>query len=402
MRTEQKEPAQVCRVRTGNDLFSVCANIIEVMNSTVKKRNERAAVLLRAGWYGIIVDGLLAGLKIAVGVVSNSVAVLSEGVNNLSDCAASVISVILSKFIGRNADSKHPYGYGRTEYIASLLISLLILFGGGNLVVESVQRILKPEVPAFDWIGIAVLIVSAVSKLFLGNYQIRTGRMLKLPALEGAGREAKLDVVQSLATLLCIFLLHAFHLNLDAYFGLGIACILVKTGIDILRTAFDSLLGESADPSLVREIRQAIEDNPGVLDVFHITLQVYGPLNQEGIAEVALSGDLSVQEASEVTRQAAREIERKFGIRMRFIIYPQMRMDEEGKAMYECVQKYAQTIPGTRSIHGFSYDRERNILQFCVLVDYSVTNARKYRKTLSDAIRLSYPDAAIMIDLERE
>ena len=370
------------------------------MNRT-EEQKKRAAGLWKAGWAGICVNGLLALVKLSVGLFSNSLAVMSEALNNLNDCLSSLISVLLSKYVDRSADESHPYGYGRAEYIAAFTISLLILLAGGNLVIESVKRIFKPEQPAFSLTGIAVLIASAFAKSGMSMYQIRMGRKLKSDALKGAGMEARVDVLQSAGTILCALILRATGLNLDAYAGGIIALLMLVTGFQILKGAFDSLLGEKTDPVLSEQIRTEILSRQEILDVFHIRLHTYGPLNQEGEAVVTMPGNLTVCEASALIDRMRIEIQKKFGIRFRFEIRSESIPDETGWAIFALAEEAAMKLPGTRSVHGFTFDPERNEAHFSVLTDYSVKNDRSYRKTISEAIRKEFPTVAVLIDLER-
>ena len=358
---------------------------------------QREALLKRAGIIGIAVNAMLAGIKVTIGLVSNSVSIISDGLNNFSDCITSLITLVSAGLAGRLPDRKHPNGYGRVEYIAAFSVSLIIIVTGLNLLRESVARIITPQETSFSLRGILILLMSVAVKIILSRYQIRTGQRCDSDALTGAGREAVMDVVQSSATVICAVILRLTGVNLDAWAGALISVLMIKTGIEIFREAFDALIGTHENTELAQTIEREILAVDGIQDVFHLVLHNYGPLNRIGSACISLDSTLSVEEAAAIAEKARRAVQEAHHIELRFDIHSVNTGDPEALAAKTYCEELAMKIPGTTAVHGFEYAREYREIRMTADVDQRVRNFDHYLDELCGGIRKRYPDVYIKV-----
>ena len=358
---------------------------------------KREMLLRRAGITGIEVNALMAIAKMTIGLLSNSVSIISDSVNNFSDCVTSLITVVSARLANRMPDRRHPNGYGRVEYIAAFSVSLIIIITGLNLLRESGARIMTPQETSFSLRGILILSLSIIAKIILSRYQIRIGERCGSDALTGAGKEAVMDVVQSASTVICAVILRVTGLNLDAWAGLLISILMIKTGIEIFREAFDSLLGTHENNDLARAIEQSVLSVDGVRDVFHLVLHNYGPLNRIGSACISLDSALSVEEAAAIAERARRIVQETHQIELRFDIHSANTGDPEISAAKIYCEDLAMKIPGTTAVHGFEYSRTYREIRITADVDQRIRNFDHYRDVLCGGIRKRYPDVYIKV-----
>ena len=332
-----------------------------------------------------------------VGLISNSVSIISDSVNNFSDCITSLITVVSARLANRMPDRRHPNGYGRVEYIAAFSVSLIIITTGLNLLRESGVRIITPQEPSFSLRSILILSLSIIAKILLSRYQIRIGIRCNSDALTGTGKEAVMDVVQSAATVICAVIVRRTGLNLDAYTGLLISGLMIKTGIEIFREAFDALLGTNENSELARAIEQTVLAVDGVRDVFHLVLHNYGPLNRIGSACISLDSARSVEEAAAIAERARRAVQEAHRIELRFDIHSVNAADREIADAKTYCEDLAMKISGTTGVHGFEYVRAYGEIRITVDVDQRVRNFSHYRDELCGGIRKRYPDVYIKV-----
>ena len=191
---------------------------------------SREKTIIRASILGIVTNFLLAAFKAAVGIASNSIAIVLDAVNNVSDAGSSLVTIIGTKLAGKEADKKHPFGYGRIEYLSAMIIAVIVLYAGITSFTESVKRIIRPEAASYDTISLVIIAVAVPVKILLGLYTKRTGTRVKSDSLVNSGEDATLDSVISASTLLAAVLFLLFHVSLESWLGAAISCIIIKSG----------------------------------------------------------------------------------------------------------------------------------------------------------------------------
>ena len=219
---------------------------------------SRDKIIIRTSIIGILANVFLAAFKAVVGITSHSVAIVMDSVNNLSDAASSIITIVGTKLAGKEPDKDHPFGYGRVEYLSAMVISLLVMYAGITAFVESVKKIIHPETPEYTPATLIIVAVAVVVKIVLGRYVKSVGEKVNSDALINSGADATLDSVISLSTLVAAGIYLIFHISLEAWLGAVIALVIIKSGFDMLRETLSKILGERADAKISHDIKATI------------------------------------------------------------------------------------------------------------------------------------------------
>ena len=238
---------------------------------------QREQVIVKTSIIGIITNVLLAGLKVLVGLLAHSIAIVLDGVNNLSDALSSVITIIGAKLAGKKPDKKHPLGHGRIEYVSSMLVAAIVLYAGVTALIESVKKIFQPQEVSYSLLTLLVLAVAIIVKLILGKYVKAKGEQVQSGALIASGADASFDAVLSGSVLASALIFLKWHVSLEAYVGVLISVVIIKAGVEMLKDTLDDILGHRADAQIVQAIRQIITQEPQVHGVYDILINNYGP-----------------------------------------------------------------------------------------------------------------------------
>ena len=213
-------------------------------------QSERQRIIVRTSLFGIGANLLLAAMKAVVGLLSHSIAVVLDAVNNLSDALSSVITIVGAKLSAKRPNKKHPLGYGRIEYISAMLVSALVLYAGITALVESVKKIIAPEKAEYSLLSLLLIAAAVAAKLLLGRYVKAQGKKADSDALIASGSDASFDAILSGSVLLCAILYKATGLSLEAYVGVLIAVFIIRSGVEMMLGTLDDLLGARTDPAL--------------------------------------------------------------------------------------------------------------------------------------------------------
>ena len=260
-----------------------------------------------AGGVGIACNLLLSAGKLAAGLLAGSIAVMADAVNNLSDAASSVITLVGFRLSGKPADKEHPFGHARFEYIAGLAVASSGLVGGVELGRSSLEKIMNPEPVAFSWLTFAILAASILVKMWMAVFNRTLGRRIHSPALEATYADSRNDVVATAAVLAAALVAHFTGLNLDGWMGLAVAAFILYSGIGLIKDTSDPLLGQAPDPELVAYVDQKILGYQGVLGTHDLIVHDYGPGRRFASAHVEMSADRDVMEAHDVIDNIERD-----------------------------------------------------------------------------------------------
>ena len=248
--------------------------------------SSRGRVIVRTSVIGILANVLLAAFKAFVGLVSGSIAIVLDAVNNISDAASSLITIIGTKLAGKSPDKKHPFGYGRIEYLSAMVISVLVLYAGITSFIESVKAIINPVKPDYTAVSLVIVAVGVAVKILLGRYVKSVGRRVNSDSLINSGEDATLDSIISAATLVAAAIYLLFNVSLEAYLGAVIAAIIIKSGVEMLRDTLSKILGERTDATLAREIKKTITSYPEVSGAYDLIMHNYGPDSYNGSVHI--------------------------------------------------------------------------------------------------------------------
>ena len=237
----------------------------------------RSACGKLAGVVGIVCNVLLFLIKLLAGLLSGSVSVMADAINNLSDASSSLVTLLGFKLAERPADDDHPYGHARIEYLSGLIVAAMILYIGIELVKSSVTKITHPEATAFSWLTIAILLVSIGVKLWLSGFCRTLGKTIQSAALEATAADSRNDVISTLAVLLAGICSMIWGWKIDGYVGLAVAVFILYSGIGIVKDTIDPLLGAAPDPELTRMISDTILSYEKIYGIHDLIVHDYGP-----------------------------------------------------------------------------------------------------------------------------
>lgn len=239
--------------------------------------NERNMAVFRAGYVGIATNIALAGVKAFIGLAANSISVVLDAVNNLSDAVSSVVTIIGTKFASAEADRDHPLGHGCIEYLAALTVAGLVLWAGITSLIESAKKIAEPVTPEYSLAALIVIAVTILVKIALSRYVKRTGLRVKSTSLVAAGTDAGYDAIISASVLASAIFFNITGISLEAWLGLLIALFIIRSGIELITETLNDILGKRTDAALSKDIKTAIKEEPQVMGAYDLYIFNYGP-----------------------------------------------------------------------------------------------------------------------------
>ena len=264
-----------------------------------KKRKDfmdRNKIIIKTSVQGIIVNIVLVAFKAAIGLIVNSIAIVLDAVNNLSDAISSIITIIGTKLAGKAPDKKHPYGHGRIEYFASFIIAVIVMIAGVTSGKESIEKIINPTKADYTTVSLIIVAVAVVVKFFFGRYVKRVGEKINSQSLIASGTDAFMDSILSLSTLVAAVISIIWGISLEGYLGFIISVIIVKSSFEIMKETLNSIIGTRADADLTRKLREKINEVPEVQGVYDMTLHNYGPSEIIGSVHIQVDDDMTAKE----------------------------------------------------------------------------------------------------------
>ena len=361
---------------------------------------NRSKEIIRTSVIGIVANVLLASFKAVVGLLANSVAVVLDAVNNLSDALSSVITIIGTKLSMRPADSKHPFGYGRVEYFSAIIIAVIVLTTGITSLVESVKKIINPTEPDYTTVTLIVIIVAILTKLALGWFVRKKGKQLDSDALVASGSDALFDAVITLATLISAGVMLLWNVSLDGYLGALISLVIIKAGVEMLASPITQLLGAQAPQDLIRQIKSDITEMDQVQGVFDIILHGYGPNLSIGSLHIGVPDTLTAHQIHGLTRSISELMFAKYGIIMTVGVYSVATGENKNAELQRSVIQTLTRQEHVVQVHGFYFDNDRNYLSVDVVPDRSVTDDEAFVRLLSDTLKTLVPDTRISVVID--
>ena len=349
-------------------------------NSTKSNQAEvsRDSVIIRTSIIGIITNVFLAAFKAAVGLLSNSIAVTLDAVNNLSDALSSIITIVGTKLAGRLPDKKHPLGYGRIEYLSAMIVSAIVLYAGITSAVESVKKIIHPEKADYSMVSLLIIAVAVVVKLVLGRYVKAQGKKVNSGSLIASGSDAAFDAVLSLSVLASAIIFTISGISLEAYVGAVISVIIIKSGIEMMMETLDEILGQRADRETTQQIKKLLSEEPEVRGAFDLILHNYG-------------------EVDRLTRKAEAKVLRETGVILTGVgVYSYNTGDDEAAKIQNNVRKIVMSHDWAVQFHGFYVDVEKKEMTFDVVMSFEIT-PKEALEILYREVREAYPDYRIVI-----
>ena len=358
---------------------------------------ERERTIVRTSITGIVTNLLLVGFKAFVGLLSHSIAVILDAVNNLSDALSSVVTIIGAKLGAKQPDRKHPLGYGRIEYLSSMIVAALVLYAGITSLVESVKKIISPEPADYGTVSIVIIAVAIVVKLALGRYVKKRGEKVNSGALIASGSDALFDAVLSASVLASAIVFLIWGVSLEAYVGVVISAFIIKAGIEMMIETLNDIIGKREDGETTAELKRIICEEEDVLGAYDVTLFNYGPNRNYGSVHIELPDHLTVDEVDVITRRIQTDVFQKTGIILTGIgVYSHNTADNEAARMRDAVREAVTAHDWVLQMHGFYADTEKKTIRFDAVISFDIER-KKALETMYAEVRALYPEYDVLI-----
>lgn len=360
-----------------------------------QSKDVRSKIIIKTSIIGIVTNVLLAGFKATVGLLSNSIAVVLDAVNNLSDAMSSIITIIGAKLGSRRADKAHPLGHGRVEYISSMLVAAIVFYAGITSLVESVKKIINPETANYNAVDLFIIAVAIAVKLILGKYVKAQGEKVHSGALIASGSDASFDAVLSASVLVSAIIFLIFDISLEAYVGVIIAIVIIKASIEMMRETLNDLIGHRTDSEVSRKIKTVLSEELGVMGAYDLVLFDYGPNKSYGAVHLELPDVMTVDEVDVLTRKVQVRVYEETGVILAGIsVYSYNTKNEFAAQMREEIQKIVLAHEWALQMHGFYL--EGKAIRFDVVLSFNVSQKEALNILIHELQQL-YPDYTIQI-----
>lgn len=318
-----------------------------------KTGDERSAWGKLLGLMGIILNILLSAGKFLVGLVSGSVSITADAVNNLTDVSASLVTLLGFHLAGKPADKEHPFGHARMEYLAGLIVSFIILLCGYELAKSSLGRILHPAAVGFSYWNILVLCLSIFFKLGMMAVNGKMGKKLRSASLRAAATDSRNDVIATSAVLLSTLLGRFTSFQPDGYVGLLVALFILYSGLNVAKETADPLLGLAPDEAFVSDVAKTLKEYEYVLGIHDLMVHDYGPSRRFVSVHVEMDKNLDPLFSHNVIDNMERDFEEKKGVHLLIHYDPVTTDDEDLNDCRAWVQSLVKEVDGRLSLHDF-------------------------------------------------
>ena len=364
---------------------------------------SRDKTIVKTSIIGIIANVFLAAFKAFVGFASNSIAIVMDAVNNLSDAASSLITIVGTKLAGKEADKKHPFGYGRVEYLSAMVISLLVLYAGITAFTESVKKIIEPDTPDYSTTALVIVAVAVVIKIILGKYVKSVGKKVNSDSLVNSGEDAILDSVISASTLVAAAVYLIFGLSLEAWLGAVIAVVIIKSGFQMLRDTLSQILGERADAELARNIKATVTSHPEISGAYDLVLHNYGPDSYNGSLHIEVPDTLSACDLDKLLRNLTLEVYQKHDVLLTAIgVYSINTKDPDAIEARKKVTDIVLSHEHILQIHAFYLDKKEKIVRFDTVISFDAPDRSQVFKEVCADVQKEYPGYTIQAAMDTE
>lgn len=358
---------------------------------------RRDQIIVRTSIIGIAANVLLAAFKAAIGILSNSIAVTLDAVNNLSDALSSVITIIGARVANKRPDKKHPMGHGRAEYLSAMIVAAIVLYAGITSAVESVKKIIHPETPDYSVLSLVIIAVAVGVKIVLGRYFIQKGREAGSGALEASGADASFDAILSLSVLACAILFKLTGISLEAFVGAVISLVIIKSGIELMRETLDDIIGHRADQETVRSIRQLLIEEPEVRGAYDLFITNYGPERDYASVHLELPDTMNVEDVDLLTRRLQKKVMQKTGVILTGVgVYSYNTKDDEAAKMRSQVTETVLAHDWALQLHAFYADLKEKTIRFDVVFSFDI-DMQEGLEIIRKEVQALYPDYTLQI-----
>jgi cation diffusion facilitator family transporter len=359
------------------------------------QKRERA--IIRTSIIGIGTNVMLAVFKAIIGLISNSIAITLDAVNNISDALSSVITIIGTKLGAKQPDRKHPLGHGRIEYISSMVVAAIVLYAGITSLVESFKKIISPEKASYDTISLVIIAVAVLVKVLLGKYVKKQGVKHNSGALIASGSDALFDAVLSSSVLASAIIYLAFNISLEAYVGVFISIFIIKAGIEMMTETISDILGKRSDKEDTDKIKNIIAEEKEVRGVYDLIIFNFGPSKNYASVHIELDDTMTVDEVDVLTRKIEAKVYQQSGVILTGVgVYSHNTSNEEVAVIKNTVKEKVLSFDWALQMHGFYVDMEEKSIRLDVVISFDIEK-EKALSILTESISELYPTYSLKI-----
>ncbi|NFV13513.1 cation diffusion facilitator family transporter [Clostridium sp. FAM 1755] len=377
-------------------------------HNDVNNRKVRDAYGYLASIVGILCNIILFITKLSIGLISNSIAVIADAFNNLSDAASSIITFLGFKLASKPADKEHPFGHGRIEYLSGFIVSFMVLLVGVEFIKSSFNKIIHPTLVKFQLIPFVILILSILVKLWLSIFNKSIGNKIDSNALKATSFDALSDVIASFFVALSLIISKWISIPLDGYFGIVISLFILYSGISLIKETLSPILGEAPDSKLVNEIIDNIMRNDLIMGVHDLIIHNYGPRRYMASIHAEVPSNESIVKIHEVIDKAENEISKKLDLLLVIHMDPINVDNKEIAYTRKEVVKILEQFSIIKSMHDFRMvgeDEYKNLI-FDIVIDHSfkLTSEleNQLKKDIDNCIKKLHPKYNTVITIDRD
>ena len=372
------------------------------MNTYNNNSLSRNTIITRTSWLGILANVLMAIVKIIIGVLTSSIAIISEGVNNATDSLTAVIALIGTKLANKHPDKKHPFGYRRIEYLTGLVIATIIVVTGIEMLTTSTKIIFNPTKLSISYISLIIIAISAIIKFTLGTYTIKIGKKVNSIALEAVGIDGRNDSFISIITIVSALFFLILNISIDAYAGIIISVLIIKSGFNALKDTISELLGRPGQKELADKIYKEIHNTKEIINAADMMLHNYGPNTWSGSVNVEVDHAKTVGEIYQVIHKLQLKIMHEYKVVMVFGIYAVDHDHEDVKTIRQDIDIFVSKNKHIKSIHAMYLDPQTNKIYCDFVVDYDLKDWNTLKENFLEYMAKKYPNNEIELTIETE
>lgn len=361
----------------------------------------RQQVIVKTSIIGIMANLVLVAFKAVTGLLTRSIAITLDAVNNLSDALSSVVTILGAKIAGKAPDREHPLGHGRVEYMSQLIVAAIVLYAGLTSLIESGKKIIHPEAAEYSTASLIVVVAAIGVKIVLGRYVKRKGEEAHSGTLVDAGEDALFDAILSASVLVSAIIFLLTGVSLEAYVGAVISVFIIKSGIEMIRDAVNEMIGVRIEGDLTKSIRETVEADPDVQGAYDLLLHNYGPDHYLGSIHVEVDDGMTAREIDTMTRRIQENVYAKHHIILDTIgIYSRNTGSDRAMEVRTKVTETVLAHPGVLQIHGFYFDEEKKDIRFDVILDFAGPDRKELYEHIVNDIREMYPGYTVRVTLD--
>ena len=361
-------------------------------SANIESTEVRTRYGMLASVVGIFCNVLLFSVKLAIGLILSSLAVTADAFNNLSDAASSIISFVGVKMAGKPADAEHPFGHGRIEYIAALIVSFLVIEVGFTFFKSSISKIMHPEEITFDPVPFIILILSILVKLWMAFFNNKLGKRIDSKVMLATAADSLGDVITTSATVISIVICHFTSINVDAIAGLIVSGIVIWSGVSIAKDTLEPLIGQRVPSELYQKITDMVESYEGIVGAHDLIVHNYGPNRSMATIHAEVPNDVSIEASHEIIDRIERDAKKELNILLVIHMDPVEMRDEE---LRDKTSHIVHALDPELHFHDFRVlkENEQKNLIFDLVVPDSYTE--------KDANRVMHQLIALLHEMEK-